>query len=533
MNKELKKILDDLYELDAGFKDYEKDLIKILEKLMASKPDIKVDKQFLNNLRRQLMAKAEEMSEASPDLSTNFFAMLKRWIAPFAGGVVVTALILIAVLYNNPYFNPSKLSLDSESESLTTATSATTASEATKLKDDAWDLSELSVGGGEASGSVAYGRGGGGVSATSAVSAPMAATATAESAVGAGGGGVAVSSDMAVSSKAIAVPAEQYYYKYVYKGDTLELTDSKVTVFRRKTMKVDDSSITRSLKSFGFGTIDLSGFSDATAVNLSLAQEKKYGYEISIDFINQAVNMYQNWGQWDSPYDKCKGEQKCYDDLRLKIEDVPSDSELQKTADSFLKQHGVDLTLYGAPEIQKYWLNYPEYESGASSEIYIPEQIQLIYPLLVDGKTVMDEYGNPNGMYVSVDIRSKKVSSVNNLRPDSYESSDYDAETDINKLMEYANSYNWQYSEEAKAVEVELGDPKEVMVILYRQSTETKKRPDEYYVPALQFPVVNKPDKYFYRKYVVVPLAKDLLKREDSGYPVPVPLMRAEPAVDN
>ncbi len=46
------------------------------------------------------------------------------------------------------------------------------------------------------------------------------------------------------------------------------------------------------------------------------------------------------------------------------MSDVPADSSVISIADKFLKQYGVEVTAYGAPEVQKDWMTYAEQSVG-------------------------------------------------------------------------------------------------------------------------------------------------------------------------
>lgn len=112
MKNHLTDILKDLYMLDPGLKNQEKDLKKLIEKLVAAKPDLKIDDSFVNGLRRQLSAKADEMVELDAVSKPGFMQSLHRFIYPFAGGVLATVLVVVVVLSMSdkyqPYFLPVK-----------------------------------------------------------------------------------------------------------------------------------------------------------------------------------------------------------------------------------------------------------------------------------------------------------------------------------------------------------------------------------------------------------------------------------------
>ena len=95
MNKNIKSIIDDLYAIYPIFKKQEKDLEKLVEKLIEAKPDIKMDKVFVSGLRRSLSAKADEMSTATPKK----FGFL-NFIYAF-GGTAITLVIIVSIFGQN------------------------------------------------------------------------------------------------------------------------------------------------------------------------------------------------------------------------------------------------------------------------------------------------------------------------------------------------------------------------------------------------------------------------------------------------
>ncbi|MBN1494169.1 hypothetical protein JW911_00320 [Candidatus Peregrinibacteria bacterium] len=69
-------------------------------------------------------------------------------------------------------------------------------------------------------------------------------------------------------------------------------------------------------------------------------------------------------------------------------------------------------------------------DGGSTEPEYIPDEIQVVYPILVDGNKVSYGYNNFVGLNVSVDIRSKLVGNVNGLNTQNYEKSQYEKESD-------------------------------------------------------------------------------------------------------
>ncbi|MBN2086913.1 hypothetical protein JW758_01060 [Candidatus Peregrinibacteria bacterium] len=104
MKKGIQSIINDLYKIDPSLKKQGKDLEKLVEKLIEAKPDIKMDKVFVNGLRRSLSAKAEEMSNKPA-----FKFSLLNFLYTF--GSVAIALVIIISLYDTDQLGRKKIEI--------------------------------------------------------------------------------------------------------------------------------------------------------------------------------------------------------------------------------------------------------------------------------------------------------------------------------------------------------------------------------------------------------------------------------------
>ena len=113
--------------------------------------------------------------------------------------------------------------------------------------------------------------------------------------------------------------------------------------------------------------------------------------------------------------------------------------------DKFLNDRGISLEHYSKPQVDNYWrVDYEKTED--KSNYYIPESLNVIYPLLVNGESVYDQSGNLDGLRVSVNLLQNTVSGVNNLTSFRYETSDYNLETQSDKILNLAQSGGYSYS---------------------------------------------------------------------------------------
>lgn len=95
MNENIQSILSDLYTLDPELRKSEKDLIPLLEKLVASKPDLKLNEQFVENLRNQILVQADKLMETKNPAQPSWF---HRFLSPLMGGTVALAALVIGLM---------------------------------------------------------------------------------------------------------------------------------------------------------------------------------------------------------------------------------------------------------------------------------------------------------------------------------------------------------------------------------------------------------------------------------------------------
>jgi len=308
----------------------------------------------------------------------------------------------------------------------------------------------------------------------------------------------------------------------VYAGEDFTLDQDTVTVLRRTKGAVAGQAIASQVTNLNLGILNLSSFVSAQMQNVSFVEDKDFGYRVEINFRDNSISIYENWEKWKNPMNECAGDQECYDRLRTKISDVPSDSELISIADNFLSTYGISTDAYAEPEVDDNWrTNYEQAED--KEQAWIPDQIQVRYPLIVNDEIVHDQGGNPTGLSVNVNIRHKRAAGVWGLRTNQFESSDYEAVKsidDIKKVLEAGGmGYVFEPSKDAKVVE--LGTPEQILMQTYNWSDG---KSNELLVPALKFPVINQPDeKYFWRQNIIIPLAKELLEQQLPNGVRPMP----------
>lgn len=508
-----KTILQDIYEIDNSLRVHEKELKNIIAKLIASRPDAMLDEEFRKKLRVQIIEKitlSQEDSTISNPLKINFNFMKKAYY--ILGGAAVGALAILPVVY---IMGNGTGSIAPKSQ----GTLSVFEQKIARVSDGAF-------------GSLSFqGQAG-----------QRTASEVAPQGLGGGGGGVAqyntgVAADGSAKSAMPINPGEWVSFKYVYKGDPLMLTGEKLEVLKRIKGSNNSAGIADSLKGMNFGIANLSALSNAQVQSFNIFEDKEFGYMIDVNIPEGAVNISQNWMKW--PQAQCADE-KCYERNRLKIEDMIADDEAIQIANAFVQKYSIALSSYGKPEVMNEWrLNYAKATGPEKENYYIPENITVLYPLVIDGKIVYDDFGNKIGLNVNVDVRNKKASGIWNLTSQNYQGSLYDTVSnsdEIMKVVENGGMYGNYDPSAPKIQEVEVGTPTLSYLRVYDYNNGLS---DELLVPAYYFPILKGLENYdyFYRKAIVVPLVPEMLNTYNGGGPIRIlnkaqPLSIVPPATD-
>lgn len=327
----------------------------------------------------------------------------------------------------------------------------------------------------------------------------------------------------AIDSKMIVAPYPNQKFNYVYTGADFELFPSEVEVFKR--IDPDFSGeLNSSLRGKKIAFLDVDKLKNINVSNLTINEDREYGYTIYLGLKDGSFSLYKNWDKWPSLDKLCGGyDQACYDSKRFKIEDVLGDEEVVNITNSFLQEYNINLEGYGAPEVQKYWMR--DYEmSSEKSSYYISDTINVVYPLKINGATVYSDYGQKVGINVEVDMREKKVSGLYNMYYQYYESSNYTSEVDKDLVLKtaqqggmYPDYYYMGDSEETKKIDIELDTPILGLIKTW-QYDQTTMKGYELHVPAYIFPIKSKPEGvYFSRDNIVVPAVKDFFVNYNTG----------------
>ncbi len=533
--EQIKTLVAEITAVDSLWRDRASELAAIIERLAAAKPEAVYDRAFRERLRSEITRPAGQdrgrgfensVLKINNAYRENLIAAAAKYmnnnnvkkLAYAAAGAAVLILIIAPSLVlwlekTTPQFarrikSGKKIALQTTIKKtaerafgpLANAPAVQTAEKA---------AAPAGLGGGNvtmgqgSAGGIAFGRGGGG-------------GAQADAKIG------------------IMPPYEFKSYKFVYRGAEITAPEATQPVLKRIKGAAVSVNMPDLVAGLNFGALDLSGFSDLNIQSVTLQQKTDFGYLINIFPDEGSVGISQYWEFW--PPGKCGGDQACFERERVKADDLPTDDQAIAIADSFLAEHNIDRTSYGKPEVQSNWHGLYE-ASTDKANFYFPDTIDVVYPLLINGKAVYDEYnGQKQGITVQVHLKTKKVAGLWNLTTQNYESSDYAMETDAKKLIGYAEQGGvnnvYYFAPGAKETELELGDPEPGYIRSYNYRDGKN---SELLVPALVFPIKNLPadDPNFFRKTVVVPLATEILSErlgQAGGNPgMPQPL--GEPAL--
>jgi len=476
MQNLINKIVTDLIALDPEFASPEEDLRKLVQKLLAAKPDAEIDEVFKKRLQNEIYAKALELRKDQKDSPkfkfSNPFKMQKLFYA-FGGALFATFVFFT-------YQNLDKINFYDQSSQKEIETVAPRAfGSLARETSNEGDMQAL-------------GKGGGGSPDT--------------------------------MSDSMVAP-EYTVNKFVYSG-SLDLPLGTVEVLKRVKGDASTGSLINSLARFDLDLVNLAALRGAKIQNFNLVEDREFGYMVMVDLAESSISINQNWGKWPDPYRDCdyEAEQNCYEDLHLGENDMLLDSEVLRIAAEFVQQMGINLDNYGEPKIIQDWREY--LARVVDDNFYYPESISVTYPLKIQDQLVYSQGGDEEGINVTVDQRSKKVSGVWGMQTKHYQSSEYAVvaeETLFRKFIERGGLWGWLPENATKIREIPLGDPE---VVLMKHWKYADGESQELIVPALRFPILEPPEEgYFYQKAVVVPLVDDILREQERNRSIPEPMI--------
>lgn len=309
-----------------------------------------------------------------------------------------------------------------------------------------------------------------------------------------------ISNKLAVDQR-MMIPENPIRYKMIYQGEEIKLTDNQGAVYRKNNQSQSGKELAKQIQKLNLGFIDLKKFTEVKLDNFSFKEDRPDGYVFSVNLENNSFSIYQNWEKWPQADDA------------VKKKDLPDRETIIKVAKDFVQQYKINLSSYGQPQLaEASKLAIADYQAGRND--YSPESATVVFPLIVNKEFIYSNGGGIDGLTVEVDLGRHSVSSASGNFSLNLEKSNYELETDGQKIKEaLARSVEFGYElPEAKEVEVILGSPKNILARIYNYDNKTNQS-YELFVPALMFPVINQVDGY-YQKQIIIPLVKDLVDNQ-------------------
>jgi hypothetical protein len=443
MKEKITSILHDLYQIEPSLKTRERELYRLIESLLLRKPDTQFDEAFALRLRNELMATAPV--PVSPYAKYFQLTTLRYGVV---GALVALIAITPVIYYSLNRANVGRLALDGSQKITTEEMRAFGA-----LRKEAG------------------GFGGGVESDRSFGGAPK----------------VGAMPDARGSAMMAAGDAADVQTTYRYGGEAFSITEDEALVFER-VKGVRGREIPLWLRTLGGGLINIDRFTNISIESIELTSRSLDGYLISINMRDGVVSINPDWQSWG-------GEAAL-------PEEMPSREAIITIAEEFIAAHELPRAAYGDPIINE--AQYAPLYGSQGEIIHVPEVVEVVYPLRINGIAVYEENGVPHGLQVSVHIRKQKVYSVYNLVTQKFIASHYPLQKDAGRVLEAATGGTRGGGGQTAT----LRTPARILARYWIYNEEGIGR--ELYVPALLFPV-DRGNGQLQKDNIVVPLVEDLL----------------------
>lgn len=505
MKTKVEQILNELYEIDSSLKDKEKDLKKIIIKMIETKPDIKVDESFKNELRKNIEEKImqNKISAYKWEKTNNFFHTFSYifwsvWVLAFS------------FIFINSYLNDDaniKTNDNIQTEnSITQDKKYSTLSFKNNIikkeKNYFWNLNSLEI---NESAWVSW-RWWAMLESWMATQEISLDSMEADESVS--------NTPLLKDSKMSIMPAPEDYIptilRYSFSWELNIDLENEMPVYKKTTSKLSWENIIDEVSKLNFNWFNLSNFKDLNLSNLSVSEDRKYWYTINIDMESASLNIYKNYLKWPQ------------EDYNNKPEILPED-EIINIANNFVKEYNIDLSNYSKPVVETQYLSIlRESSSSKIAPDFYSRSTSVTYPLIVDWNEISEEYGQKKWIQLQIDLNEKKVTSVNWIQINDYISSLYEVETSKENILKVAQKW-WRMSlennleenyDEVKYIDQTLTNPRLEYINIYKYVDNNQ---EEYIVPAIIFDVESDmEDNFYWQERVSVPLVKDFYEYDNS-----------------
>lgn len=502
MKTNVENFLEELYQIDPSLQEKEAQIKKLIITMTSLSPDVKMDEKFKTNLRAQIAEKIH--SEKLKNYEKSNKPSILQIIGYMFGGVWVAAFWFFM-------FQDQLLSNPVTKTTQEVATQTPVKFENTIIKAQANSYGKLNAVGTDKtakwSGNEALAVKSADIAAPKAESMEINTFAAKEDSLNSK---VALTSPVANDLMIEPLPYVPEIYRYTFSGELNLEIPQNMTVYKKENTKSDTSGLVGLLKNINFSGVNLANFANLNISSLSVNEDKEFGYSLNLDFDNSGLSIWKNWTKW--PAQNLEEAQK----LPLLTE-----AESLAIAKNFLSQYNIDLSSYGTPVVEQSYMAalLRAADTKIAPDFYRPAPT-VIYPLLIDGKEVREEYGQATGVRVEIDPVEKKVSGVNGLSVAQYLASEYQVENNVENILKVANVWGrWGFydygTENVKITNVLLKNPKITYINSYSYKNNVQ---EQYVIPTVTFEVEKPADvEYFYQETITVPLVKDMYKYDDTG----------------
>lgn len=502
MEKNIKNILSELYEIDESLKDKEEELIKIIKTMINLRPNIKIDENFKSQLRTQISEKitSEKLKNYQTSQKPNLWQ-----IFAYIFGTAGVAAFWFFVLGENFVNNIPKDSTEVKTANILKEKTKMLTFENTVIESSEgfWNLGNIWINQ-QAKGMWGWWE----ITPTQTLK-EQSRTFSQEMSDD------AVMDMMMIEpmpSKMIApvdpdwVP-EVYRYHFSWDFD-IEIPES-MAVYKKQTQNNLWKTFASYFSNFNFNGVNISNFSDLWVSYITLNQDKNYGYSLNIDFENGNLNIYKNWAKWP---------QIDYNENQKQI--FLPETEVIQIAKNFIKEYNIDVSTYWEAKVDSNYANIlAKYTSAKIMPDYVNNNTSVVFPLIVDGKEISEEYGQISWVRVEVDLSEKKVVSLNGLSVNNYLKSNYETETNKENILKVANvwgrfGFYTPETDKVKYVDIGLKNPKLKYINSYQYNNFWQ---EQFLIPAIVFEVEKDENENYYSNTVIVPLLKDFYKYNNAG----------------
>ncbi|MFA5917792.1 MAG: hypothetical protein WC850_06180 [Candidatus Gracilibacteria bacterium] len=547
MKKQIENILQELYGVDSELKNREEELIQIIDSMINLKPNVKIDENFKQELRQKIAKEisVKKMQNFQSERNKPSIFQILSYVFGTVGIAAFGFFMFKDTLFkdinlgngnqnikfestvteskqgfgklsnvgNQNNAKGGEVAMDSKTVVPVSAPIRENKIQSNNIEADTTVIDAVT------NGDISVSSNDG---STHTISSPNAVSGSEGSSMGNAGISTDLGNTQPTNStmrtyadpmpKMIAPDDGNYIpevYRYTFSGDlNIDLKDM-MSVYKKDSKKVDNKVFFDSLSKLNFAGVEVSNFKNVGISNISLVENEEYGYNINIDFDNSSLNIYKNWAKW--PQDTyTEGEKQVFLD----------EKEVIKIANDFLNTYKIDLSKYGTPIVEKsYVMAYAKYTSSKIMPEYTQNITNVVFPLIVDGNEIYEEGGQVSGVRIEIDLKAKKVTSLNSLSVDNYLKSDYKIEinnTNILKVASKGGRYGfYDVGKNVKYVDIKLKNPKLKYINTFNYKTYTQ---EQFLIPAIVFEIDNKNGaEYNYGETITVPLVKDFYKYDGNG----------------